>query len=78
MVFVGIVISIITSTVAESIGAPAVLNEFVSDFVARLAGDALGAALLYAAFVMLHVTAGTPLEPMHWRRELPLRQPSQS
>ncbi len=74
----GIVFSIAAVTMMEALNAPPLATEFVSDVLTRLGGDVLSPALVYVAFVTLNVSAGTPVEPMRWNRELPYRQRNQS
>lgn len=74
LVLVSIVFSTIAGALVEETPIPAFALELVADFVTRLCGDGFALALLYVGFVMLHVTAGTPLAPMRWSRQLPYRQ----
>lgn len=52
--------------------APRLVEEFLTDWLGRVATDGLLSAWLYVAFVLLHRAAQLTLEPMAWREEPPL------
>lgn len=70
---VGGVAGVLVRWLAWRVGLHGLPNRVLSDLVARTATDVVGTAILLVSFVMLHVDAGVPLEPMRWR-EPPPRQ----
>lgn len=68
-----VVVTTIIALVLDETSVPRFVPELLTELATRFATDAVGGAILLVSFVMLHVDAGVPLEPMRWR-EPPPRQ----
>lgn len=75
MALVGAIVLVgVAAIFTEEVALPRLATEFFDDFVVRFTTDALMGSLFFVGFVMLHSSAGIPLEPMRWSRDLPRRQ----
>ncbi len=66
--------AVVLDVMLDETAAPRFVAELIPELLTRVATDVVSGALLLVSFVMLHVDAELPLEPMRWRGAPPPRQ----